>query len=90
MSNPICLIYLRKGDAEMSEFLQQINKLQANLEKKWQDYHVLVIPSSNNNPEDEFIDMQVLNHHKNISKVTFNQLKDMVIKVLEDLDKKDK
>lgn len=60
-------------------------KVQKAMETKFNDYHVLVIPSGNMK---EAIDIKVFNA-KNINRVTFNELKEEVMKEVENL-KKDK
>jgi hypothetical protein len=80
MSLPICIVYwdMKQQDAEL-----KYADVQRSLERKFHDYHVLVIPSSNTQ---EAMDIKVLNA-KNMNRVTFNELKDMVIKAVENLKK---
>lgn len=70
MQKPIALVYWSVSEDEVNDNYQ---KVQSGLEKKFSDYHVLVVPSKRK----EIIEIQLVNA-KNINRVTLNQLKEQV------------
>lgn len=72
MQKPICLVYWSVSPEEVRDNYQ---KVQSGLGKKFNDYHVLVVPSKRK----EIIEIQLINS-KNINRITLNQLKEQVAK----------